>query len=1306
MPRSPPVKNTYHHAPDSTDAPPPASALRDQLRASDYADLTGSLRSFGTCVELSQTLAPLVDDDELVARVVDAAVADAARHADVGPCLRLMAEGDYLSAHDVCVGYLEKPSHDHGRDAALSVIAALCEAELVGAGYGGVAELVGRLEALDTLPCGCEVDAAPAAPFFDLGKAFARLDACPRLAYGHALAAAAAGPDFGRVAAAVAREADATVDVAGEADATVEDTSVEEEVSAAEDPTLPPSLRKLERLVAVAPAKHLCRALRDAVALDTERGDDLGEKSFSAVFRGNPGTGKTTSMRLYGSLLEELGVMPSGKVVEVTGGELAQGGVDGFEALMKKSFKDPQKSILKVGDQVEVKRGQAWGNFGTVTYVDKGGTYDVKHGDQVEIKAPRHHVRDPREEGGTLLVDEAYQLDPAGSNTGRRIVELLVKEMDARGGRLAVVLAGYDKEMDAFLGSNPGLPSRFRKVVEFPDFLDDELVAVAENEFERRFASYHLEDAKHLRIAARRLGKGRGAPGFGNARAVGHLLDNAWEKQTRRAVASRKGGGDPDVFEWSREDLLGERTLDMDASDSLRALRAMEGLDNVKAAVEDLLRVVETNAEREDREEPSQKLSLNRVFLGNPGTGKTTVAGLYGKILNELGFLSSGDVVLSTPSDFVGSALGQSEEKTNALLDRARGCVLVIDEAYGLDPSAGAGGGGVGSGGDPFKSAVVDALVSRVQGDAGADICVLLLGYERPMAEFLRKANPGLARRFNLETAFRFDDYDDQALLKILLGSVKKRGLTVSLADAKTAVRQRLAKQRLRPNFGNAGAVENLVSEAVARAERRLADLPPAERALRNDLVVDDLYVEAPHVADPSLVFAGLIGCEAVKAKLHEYKSVVEAARLVGRDGMEDLGMTFAFQGAPGTGKTTVARRMGMLFEALGVLPSSEVVQVSASDLVTGYVGQAARKTRDVFESARGAVLFIDEAYRLYDPTGRSYFQEAVDEIVTILTEEDFKNKMVVVFAGYAGEMQILLDKVNPGLKSRVSEVVDFPNFDHVDAAEIAAGLLEGKRLDVSRVPRDLLAAEARRLVAAPQWANGRDVEAWCRRVAVECATRGDAAVSLDAISAAADFIIAQKAPAAAVQPPVVDLDLSSLFLAEDAVAAPPSVELDVQTNADQNDDGGDSGGAGPLEDYDGALEEAATALGYGASPEKRQAFADAVASGNAPDDVVARVLKTRGGDPAAVASGLAPQISAFQKALRVSIDVRKRARDDDDDSAADPDSDELTEDEVLSRLRDLGPCPMGFAWHREGAGWRCGGGSHYVFDDDPILQG
>ena len=158
----------------------------------------------------------------------------------------------------------------------------------------------------------------------------------------------------------------------------------------------------------------------------------------------------------------------------------------------------------------------------------------------------------------------------------------------------------------------------------------------------------------------------------------------------------------------------------------------------------------------------------------------------YGQILRELGLLSKGDVVLATPADLIGSALGQSEERTNALLDKAEGCVLVIDEAYGLDPNGGGGfgaPGGGGGGGDPFKTAVIDTLVSRVQGDAGADRCVLLLGYRKEMEAFIRRGNPGLARRFQLENAFEFDDYDDQALLLTLTLTLT---LTLALALALT----------------------------------------------------------------------------------------------------------------------------------------------------------------------------------------------------------------------------------------------------------------------------------------------------------------------------------------------------------------------------------------------------------------------------------------------------------------------------------------------------------------------------------------
>ena len=166
--------------------------------------------------------------------------------------------------------------------------------------------------------------------------------------------------------------------------------------------------------------------------------------------------------------------------------------------------------------------------------------------------------------------------------------------------------------------------------------------------------------------------------------------------------------------------MLGEppSLLDEESCDALRELRELEGA-NVKASVDRLLRLAESNAAREELEMPTAEVSLNRIFLGNPGTGKTTVARLYGQILKSLGLLSVGDVVLATPSDLIGSALGQSEEKTNALLDKAEGCVLVIDEAYGLDPTnsgsfASVGGpAGGGGGGDPFKTAVIDTLVSR-----------------------------------------------------------------------------------------------------------------------------------------------------------------------------------------------------------------------------------------------------------------------------------------------------------------------------------------------------------------------------------------------------------------------------------------------------------------------------------------------------------------------------------------------------------------------------------------------------------------
>jgi len=161
---------------------------------------------------------------------------------------------------------------------------------------------------------------------------------------------------------------------------------------------------------------------------------------------------------------------------------------------------------------------------------------------------------------------------------------------------------------------------------------------------------------------------------------------------------------------------------------------------------------------------------------------------------------------VKNPQDFTGEHLGQSEAKTKAILDSAKGCVLVNDEAYGLY-----GGENVT---DPYKIAVVDKIVAEVQGVPGGDRCVLLLGYKKEMEEMLRNTNPVLARRFNLQDAFYFEDYNDEDLLSILMEKVKQLDMKIDMDTALEAIKMLAEQRRAELHFGNGGAVENLLSSA------------------------------------------------------------------------------------------------------------------------------------------------------------------------------------------------------------------------------------------------------------------------------------------------------------------------------------------------------------------------------------------------------------------------------------------------------------------------------------------------------------
>jgi SpoVK/Ycf46/Vps4 family AAA+-type ATPase len=660
---------------------------------------------------------------------------------------------------------------------------------------------------------------------------------------------------------------------------------------------------------------------------------------------------------------------------------------------------------------------------------------------------------------------------------------------------------------------------------------------------------FTVDDTKWVRVATRRLGRMRGKVGFGNARAVRILFEASRGRQARRITELRRSGTtNVDVMQFTRDDLLGPKANKQSLLSGCKAWKELQdktGLDKVKAEIDKLVDLAVINADLEDREMPIRGVALNRIFLGNPGTGKTTVAKLYAEILCHLGLLSKGDVVLKNSSDFVGGVIGSSEQNTRSILAASEGCVLVIDEAYSLNPSYGSKSGGGGSGGtqDPYRTAVIDTIVEQVQGRPGEDRAVVMLGYRKEMVDMLAVANPGLSRRFQLENAFEFEDYTDEQLTHILLGKCRDEQLDIDLTTAAFAISQ-LALARSMPNFGNAGAVDNLLS------------LAKTNMGARSHLTPEDFCsggVLPKEGGDEQQLFADLVTDANIQDYLKKLQAGVRFAARKGKDPKENVQFNLLFVGAPGTGKTTVARRMGEVYKSLGLLPTSDVVEISAADLITGFVGQSQKKASEVLHRAKGKVLFIDEAYQLNPMKGGSFMQEAVDTMVKELTSEELKGKMVVILAGYEQDIDDML-KVNAGLASRFSKKLHFENFTTERVEELLTKKLCEENLVLSHDASAGLSFVSEQLRDIPGFSNGRDVDTLVKEIVDAYAMRteehdGDPCVELEDLSNALDVMVRTRT--SSTQPsqrPAPPQRPQQLAYAHDYAYAPPPPATQTRT--------------------------------------------------------------------------------------------------------------------------------------------------------------
>ncbi len=480
----------------------------------------------------------------------------------------------------------------------------------------------------------------------------------------------------------------------------------------------------------------------------------------------------------------------------------------------------------------------------------------------------------------------------------------------------------------------------------------------------------------------------------------------------------------------------------------LEELNGYVGLKNLKHSLSEFITYINFVQERKKQGiDLKENLTAHCIFLGNPGTGKTSIARILGRFFKSVGLLENGHVVEVDRSTLVGEYIGETAQKTEKVIKQALGGILFIDEAYTLKRD---------TNGNDFGQEAIDIILKRME-DFNGKFFVIAAGYPELMQNFLN-SNPGLKSRFT--HLFLFDDFSANELVEIYkLFSSRDKFIITPEAEELLTNKLKLIYENDKNSLGNARFVRNLFNETKVQLSKRYHSLKYDERNFyaSSTIIIDDILSAFNNYEKHSKGFVfnddklnkylnelnNLVGLEDVKKTFSKLLASIKVEQLKKERAISSLpkNLNSIFICEPGTGTSTVARLFGKVFKELSLIESGQLVEIDSSyfyglNKIDSYL------TLDkIFQDSIGKIIVVN------------------DSVITLKAKSDFsdsllqyflkklylyRDKVVAVLTGNQDEFEDLFESV-PVIENQFPNIYNFGHYSTRQLLEIALNICQKK---------------------------------------------------------------------------------------------------------------------------------------------------------------------------------------------------------------------------------------------------------------------